>query len=41
MDFYQLHELFDEMAGEVEEYEYIDVISERVTALSDPQWERP
>jgi len=31
LDFYQLHELFDEMAGELEEY--IDLIAERVTAL--------
>jgi starvation-inducible DNA-binding protein len=31
MDFYQLHELFDEMAGELEEY--IDMVAERVTAL--------
>ncbi len=30
-DFYQLHELFDEIAGELEEY--IDLIAERVTAL--------
>jgi starvation-inducible DNA-binding protein len=30
-DFYQLHELFDEIAGELEEY--IDMIAERVTAL--------
>ena len=30
-DFYQLHELFDEMAGELEEY--VDMIAERVTAL--------
>ncbi len=30
-DFYQLHELFDEMAGEVEEY--VDMVAERVTAL--------
>lgn len=30
-DFYQLHELFDEMAGELEEY--IDMVAERVTAL--------
>jgi starvation-inducible DNA-binding protein len=30
-DFFQLHELFDEMAGEVEEY--VDMIAERVTAL--------
>lgn len=31
MDFYQLHELFDEMAGELEEY--VDMFAERVTAL--------
>lgn len=31
MDFYQLHELFDEMATELEEY--IDMVAERVTAL--------
>jgi starvation-inducible DNA-binding protein len=30
-DFYQLHELFDEMAEELEEY--VDMIAERVTAL--------
>lgn len=30
-DFYQLHELFDEMAGEIEEY--VDMVAERVTAL--------
>ena len=30
-DFYQLHELFDEIAGELEEY--VDMIAERVTAL--------
>ena len=30
-DFYQLHELFDEMATELEEY--VDMIAERVTAL--------
>ncbi|MGF1461038.1 MAG: DNA starvation/stationary phase protection protein Dps [Leptolyngbyaceae cyanobacterium] len=30
-DFYQLHELFDEMAEEVEEY--VDMVAERVTAL--------
>lgn len=30
-DFYQLHELFDEIAAELEEY--IDMIAERVTAL--------
>jgi starvation-inducible DNA-binding protein len=32
MDFYQLHELFDEMAGELEEY--TDMVAERVTALA-------
>lgn len=32
MDFYQLHELFDEMATELEEY--IDMVAERVTALA-------
>ncbi len=31
LDFYQLHELFDELAGELEEY--IDMFAERVTAL--------
>ena len=31
MDFYQLHELFDEMATELEEY--VDLVAERVTAL--------
>jgi starvation-inducible DNA-binding protein len=31
LDFYQLHQLFDEMAGELEEY--IDLVAERVTAL--------
>jgi starvation-inducible DNA-binding protein len=31
MDFYQLHLLFDEMAGELEEY--VDMVAERVTAL--------
>lgn len=31
MDFYQLHELFDEMAGELEGF--IDLLAERVTAL--------
>ncbi|MBH8554555.1 DNA starvation/stationary phase protection protein Dps [Nostocaceae cyanobacterium CENA357] len=30
-DFYQLHELFDEMAGELNEY--VDMVAERVTAL--------
>ena len=30
-NFYQLHELFDEMAGELEEY--TDTIAERITAL--------
>ncbi|AFZ35597.1 Ferritin Dps family protein [Stanieria cyanosphaera PCC 7437] len=30
-DFYQLHELFDELAGELEEY--IDMVAERATAL--------
>ncbi|MBG1263118.1 DNA starvation/stationary phase protection protein Dps [Nostoc commune] len=30
-DFYQLHLLFDELAGELEEY--IDLVAERVTAL--------
>ncbi|MEM6835561.1 MAG: DNA starvation/stationary phase protection protein Dps [Cyanobacteria bacterium P01_C01_bin.120] len=30
-DFFQLHELFDEMAGEIEEY--VDMLAERVTAL--------
>ncbi|MEM7591905.1 MAG: DNA starvation/stationary phase protection protein Dps [Cyanobacteria bacterium P01_A01_bin.83] len=31
MDFYQLHELFDEMATELDEY--IDMVAERITAL--------
>jgi starvation-inducible DNA-binding protein len=31
LDFYQLHELFDEMASELEEY--VDMVAERVTAL--------
>ncbi|MGB2924360.1 MAG: DNA starvation/stationary phase protection protein Dps [Limnothrix sp.] len=31
LDFYQLHELFDELSGEL--IEYIDMIAERVTAL--------
>ena len=31
MDFYQLHELFDEIATELEEY--VDMVAERVTAL--------
>ena len=31
-DFYQLHLLFDEMAGELEEY--ADMVAERVTALA-------
>jgi starvation-inducible DNA-binding protein len=31
MNFYQLHELFDEIAGELEGY--VDMIAERVTAL--------
>ena len=31
MNFFQLHELFDEMAGELEEY--VDMVAERVTAL--------
>ena len=31
-DFYQLHELFDEMATELEEY--ADMVAERVTALA-------
>ncbi|BCL34561.1 DNA starvation/stationary phase protection protein Dps [Nostoc sp. MS1] len=31
IDFYQLHELFDELAGELEEY--VDLVAERVTAL--------
>ncbi|MBD1914452.1 MULTISPECIES: DNA starvation/stationary phase protection protein Dps [Cyanophyceae] len=31
MDFYQLHELFDELAGELEGY--VDMVAERVTAL--------
>ncbi|MEH2011770.1 DNA starvation/stationary phase protection protein Dps [Nostoc sp.] len=30
-DFYQLHQLFDELAGELEEY--IDLFAERITAL--------
>ncbi len=32
MNFYQLHELFDEMATELEEY--VDMVAERVTALA-------
>lgn len=31
-DFYQLHEMFDEIAGELEEY--IDMVAERITALA-------
>ncbi len=31
INFYQLHELFDEIAGELEEY--VDMVAERVTAL--------
>lgn len=31
MDFLQLHELFDEMAGELEEF--VDMVAERITAL--------
>jgi starvation-inducible DNA-binding protein len=31
MDFIQLHELFDEMAGELEEF--VDMVAERITAL--------
>lgn len=31
LDFYQLHELFDELAGELEEY--VDMVAERITAL--------
>ncbi|UBF28160.1 DNA starvation/stationary phase protection protein Dps [Kovacikia minuta CCNUW1] len=31
LDFYQLHELFDEFAAELEEY--IDMVAERITAL--------
>ncbi|PSR17797.1 DNA starvation/stationary phase protection protein Dps [filamentous cyanobacterium CCP3] len=31
MNFYQLHELFDELAGELEGY--VDMVAERVTAL--------
>lgn len=31
MDFFQLHQLFDEMAGELEDY--VDMVAERVTAL--------
>jgi starvation-inducible DNA-binding protein len=31
MDFFQLHEMFDEIAGELEEY--VDMVAERVTAL--------
>lgn len=31
MDFFQLHELFDELAGELEGY--VDMVAERVTAL--------
>jgi len=32
VDFYQLHELFDEMAAELNEY--VDMVAERVTALA-------
>lgn len=32
MNFYQLHELFDEMATELEEY--VDMVAERITALA-------
>ncbi len=32
MDFYQLHELFDQLAGELEEF--VDLVAERVTALA-------
>ena len=31
LDFYQLHLLFDEMAGELEEF--VDLVAERITAL--------
>ncbi|MDJ0706386.1 MAG: DNA starvation/stationary phase protection protein Dps [Leptolyngbyaceae cyanobacterium MO_188.B28] len=31
MDFYQLHELFDELASELEDY--VDMVAERITAL--------
>ncbi|MEO0377997.1 MAG: DNA starvation/stationary phase protection protein Dps [Cyanobacteria bacterium P01_A01_bin.17] len=31
MDFYQLHNLFDELAGEIEGY--VDMVAERITAL--------
>jgi starvation-inducible DNA-binding protein len=31
LDFYQLHQLFDEMSAELEEY--VDMVAERVTAL--------
>lgn len=31
MDFYSLHELFDEIASELEEY--VDMVAERITAL--------
>jgi starvation-inducible DNA-binding protein len=31
LDFYQLHELFDELASELEEY--VDMVAERITAL--------
>ena len=31
MDFYQLHELFDELASELEAY--VDMVAERITAL--------
>ena len=31
MDFLQLHELFDELSGELEEY--VDMVAERITAL--------
>lgn len=32
LDFSQLHELFDEMAGELEEY--VDMVAERITTLA-------
>ena len=31
LDFYQLHQLFDEIAGDLEEY--VDMVAERVTSL--------
>lgn len=38
MDLLHLHEMFDEMASELEEY--IDMVAERIAALGDWRWER-